>query len=157
MGSAFETRIDMSKSIAGGLLQAAPLVALLERVGVTKSSVIRVTGPSALSALLWLCRHDYQQVGYMCAVDSGPHEAPDAIIVAHTCNELDLKRLLTFGRQVRPGGVFIFQLRTGEDESTLGVDWMLEAAGFSTEQRLDGEHRSLIIARRRALAMRRAA
>jgi hypothetical protein len=147
----------MSKSIFGGPLQTASLVALLERVGVTKSSVIRVTGPSALSALLWLCRHDYQQVGYMSAIGGGPHEEPDAIIVAHTCNELDLKRLLAAGRQVRPGGVFIFQLRSGEDGSPLGVDWMLESGGFTSEQRLDGEHRSLIIARRRTLALRKAA
>jgi hypothetical protein len=147
----------MPKSIAGGLLTTAPLIALLERVGVTKSSVIRVTGPSSLSALLWLCRHDYQQVGYMRAIDGAPHEEPDAIIVAHTCNEIDLKRLLAAGRQVRPGGVFIFQLRSGHDSGALGVDWLLESAGFTTEQRLDGEHRALIIARRRTLAMRKAA
>lgn len=147
----------MPKSIAGGLLTTAPLIALLERAGVTKSSVIRVTGPSSLSALLWLCRHDYQQVGYMRAIEGAPHEEPDAIIVAHTCNEIDLKRLLAAGRQVRPGGVFIFQLRAGDASGGLGVDWLLESAGFTTEQRLDGEHRALIIARRRTLAMRKAA
>lgn len=147
----------MPKSIAGGLLTTAPLIALLESVGVTKSSVIRVTGPSSLSALLWLCRHDYQQVGYMRAIDGAPHEEPDAIIVAHTCNEIDLKRLLAVGRQVRPGGVFIFQLRAGEDDNALAVDWLLAQAGFSTEQRLEGGHRALVIARRRTLALRKAA
>lgn len=147
----------MPKSITGGLLHTAALVALLERIGVGKSSVIRVTGPSALSALLWLCRHGYQQVGYVRPGEGSPHEEPDAIVVAHTCNEIDLKRLLSVGRQVRPGGVFIFQLRCGPEESALGVDWLLEAAGFTTEQRLYGERRALIVARRRTLALRKAA
>ncbi|THD83244.1 MAG: hypothetical protein E7812_00145 [Phenylobacterium sp.] len=147
----------MPKSIAGGLLTTAPLIALLESVGVGRSSVIRVTGSSSLSALLWLCRHDYQQVGYMRAIDGAPHEEPDAIIVAHTCNELDLKRLLAVGRQVRPGGVFIFQLRAGDGGSALAVDWLLEQAGFTPERRLEGGHRALIVARRRTLALSKAA
>ena len=148
----------MPKAITGGLVQTAQLVAQLERAGVGKSSVIRVTGPSALSALLWLCRHGYEQVGYVRPGEGAPHESePDAILVAHTCDEIDLKKLLTVGRLVRPGGVFMFQVRTGSEASALGVDWLLESAGFTTEQRLDGERRALIIARRRALAMRKAA
>jgi len=148
----------MPKAITGGLVQTAQLVALLERAGVGKSSVIRVTGPSALSALLWLCRHGYEQVGYVRPGAGAPHESePDAILVAHTCDEIDLKRLLTVGRLVRPGGVFIFQIRAGCEASALGVDWLIESAGFTTEQRLDGERRALIIARRRSLSMRKAA
>ncbi|MGZ3403536.1 MAG: hypothetical protein ACXWKN_10035 [Phenylobacterium sp.] len=148
----------MPKSIAGGLVQSAQLVALLERAGITKTSIIRVTGPSSLSAMLWLCRHGYEQVGYVRAAEGCPHEqAPDALIVAHTCNEIDLKQLLAVGRQVRPGGAFIFQLRLERDGSPLGVDWLLEAAGFSTEARLDGGRRALIIARRRSFALREAA
>jgi hypothetical protein len=147
----------MPKSIPGGLSQTASLTTLLERVGVTKSSIIRVTGPNALSALLWLCRHGYQQVGYVRAGEGSPHEEPDAILVAHTCDEVDLKRLLTVGRQVRAGGAFIFQLRLDPEGSALGVEWLLEQAGFTTERRFDGERRALIIARRRALAIRKAA
>lgn len=148
----------MSESIAGGLVQSASLVAFLERAGVTRSSLIRVTGPSALSALLWLCRHGYDQVGYVRAGEGSPHEEePDAIIVAHTCNELDLKRLLAVGRDVRPGGAFIFQLRSGPQASAAGVEWLLEQSGFSIERRVDGERRALIIARRRAVAIRQAA
>jgi hypothetical protein len=148
----------MPKSIAGGLLQTAELVAFLESAGVTKSSVIRVTGPSSLSALLWLCRHGYDQVGYVRAAQGCPHEeTPDALIVAHTCNEIDLKKLLAVGRQVRPGGAFVFQLRLDPSSSAPGVEWLLEAAGFTIEQRLDGGRRALIIARRRTLALRKAA
>ena len=148
----------MSESIAGGLVQPASLVAFLERAGVTRSSLIRVTGRSALSALLWLCRHGYDQVGYVRAGAGSPHEEePDAIIVAHTCNELDLKRLLAVGRDVRPGGAFIFQLHAGPQASAAGVEWLLEQAGFSIERRVEGERRALIIARRRAAAIRKAA
>jgi hypothetical protein len=146
----------MSDCIAGGLVQTATLVAFLERAGVTKSSVIRVTGPSSLSALLWLCRHGYEQVGYVRAAECAPHtEEPDAIIVAHTCGELDLKRLLAAGRQVRPGGAFIFQLRS--EASASGVEWLLEQAGFSLDARLDGERRALVVARRKAIAFSKAA
>jgi hypothetical protein len=92
------------------------------------------------------------------AAEGCPHEAaPDALIVAHTCNEIDLKHLLAVGRQVRPGGAFIFRLRLERDSSTLGVDWLLETAGFTTEARLDGGRRALVMARRRTLALREAA
>jgi hypothetical protein len=148
----------MPTSKPGGLVETADLVALLERAGVTKSSLIRVTGPSALSALLWLCRHGYDRVGYIRSDDCGPHEPePDAILVAHTCNEIDLKRLLTVGRHVRPGGAFIFQVRTDRSANPLAVDWLLQKAGFVVEQRLNGGRRALVVARRRALALRQAA
>ncbi len=148
----------MTKSISGGLLQTPSLIALLERVGVTRSSVIRVSGASSLSALLWLCRHGFEQVGYVRAGEGCPNEAdPDALIVAHTCNEIDLKDILTLSRQVRPGGALIFQLRLELDSSPLSIDWLLEGAGFTTEERLDGERRALIIARRHSFALSKAA
>lgn len=148
----------MSESVSGSLVQPTSLLAFLERAGVAKSSVIRVTGPSALSALLWLCRHDYDHVGYVRGAEGAPHEEePDAIIVAHTCRELELKRLLTVGRQVRPGGAFIFRLRTDPGSHPLGLEWMLRQAGFSVEQRLDGARRALIIARRAPILAQRAA
>ncbi|HEX2818391.1 MAG TPA: hypothetical protein VHN39_18505, partial [Phenylobacterium sp.] len=76
---------DVSPNVArGGLLSSDPLIALLERAHVTRSSLIRVTGPSGLSAMLWLCRHGYEQVGYL-KPGAGPHEQPEALIVAHTC------------------------------------------------------------------------
>lgn len=143
--------------ITGGSLKTAPLADLLESVGVSKSSIIRVTGPSSLSALLWFCRHGYEQVGYVRLGEGCPHDEPDAIIVAHTCNELDLKRLLSVGRQVRPGGVFIFKFRSAADSSPLGVEWLLQQAGFTTEQRLERGRRALIVARRRTIALRKAA
>jgi hypothetical protein len=147
----------MSNTIVGGPLKTVPLADLLERVGVSKSSIIRVTGPSSFSALLWFCRHGYDQVGYVRPGEGCPHEEPDAIIVAHTCNELDLKRLLSVGRQVRADGVFIFQFRSAGDASPLGLEWLLDQSGFTIDQRLDRGRRALIVARRRAIAFRKAA
>lgn len=148
----------MSEFIAGGLVKPDSLVAFLAQAGVDRSSVIRVTGPSALSAMLWLCRHGYDQVGYIRPEAGSPHEEePDAIIVAHTCGELELKHLLSVGRRVRPGGAFVFRLRTGPGSSPLAVEWMLKQAGFSIEGRLDGERRALIVARHTALALAKAA
>src|ERR1700742_3208372 len=90
-----------------GLLRSDPFMSLLERAHVTKSSLIRVTGSSGLSALLWLCRHGYEQVGYL-KPGAGPHEQPDALIVAHTCDESTLRRLLATGPHVREGGALVF-------------------------------------------------
>lgn len=148
----------MSQSLAGDLTPPAPLVELLERAGVTKSSLIRVTGPSSLSALLWLCRHGYDQVGYMRPGEGAPHEdEPDAILVAHTCGELELKPLLSAARQLQPGGAFIVRLRTGPGSSPVGLEWLLKQYGLSVERRIEGDRRALIVARRTAIALRKAA
>lgn len=142
---------------AGRLVQPDLLLGFLRGAGLGKASVIRVTGPSALSALLWLCRHGYDQVGYVRADVGAPHEEePDAILVAHTCGDLELKRALTVARLARPGGVFIFRLRTQPGSSPLGVEWLLEQHGFAVERRLDGQRRALVVARRVA-ALQRAA
>jgi len=148
----------MPKSEPGGLLQAQELVALLERAGVTQSSAIRVIGPHGLPALLWLCRHGYADVGCFRPSVGLPHDdEPDAILVAHTCGEIELKRLLPVARQVRPDGALIFQLWSGTDADPLAIEWLLQSAGFQPEARFDGERRALIVARRRSLTLRRAA
>ena len=147
----------MPLAITGGLMEGAPLETLLAEVGVTKSSVIRITGPSALGALLWFCRHDFDEVGYVRPGDGAPHESPDAIIVAHTCNELELKRLLAVGRQVKPGGVFLFRCRVPGQSTLLAIDWLLGQAGFEVDRRIVSHGRALVVARRRAAQMLRAA
>jgi hypothetical protein len=141
----------MPKSTACRLSRSAALTALFDAVGVTPSSVIRVTGGGALVGLLWLRRHGYDHVGY------GPRQEPDAILVTHTCDEIALKRLLAVGRQVRPGGVFIFSHRLESEGCALGIEWLLDQAGFMTERRLNGAHRALVVARRRESAMCKAA
>jgi hypothetical protein len=147
----------MSHAITGGLVDGAPLEQLLASVGVTKLSVIRITGPSALGALLWFCRHDFDEVGYVRPGDGAPHEPPDAIIVAHTCNELELKRLLAVGRQVKPGGVFLFRCRVPGQSTLMALDWLLDRAGFVIDRQIVRHGRALVVARRRAAQMLKAA
>ena len=147
----------MPKPAARRLSRTAALTTLFDAVGVTRSSVIRVTGGGALVGLLWLRRHGYDRVGYGWAGNDAPRQEPDAILVTATCDEITLKRLLAVGRQVRPGGVFIFRHRLESEGEALGIEWLLDQAGFVTERRLNGAHRALVIARRRDLAMCRAA
>lgn len=148
----------MCEFIARAAERSPPLEAFLESAGVDKSSVIRVTGPSALSALLWLCRHGYDRVAYVRAAEASPHEdSADAILVAHTCRDLDVTRMLSVARQARPGGVFIFRLRTGPGRSAVDLTATLRQCGFTLERRLEGRRRALIVARREASIARRAA
>jgi hypothetical protein len=148
----------MSESPAGELAQPASLATLLERAGVSKSSVIRVTGPSSLSALLWLCRHGYEQVGCIRADQGWPHEdQPDAILVAHTCGEPELRLLAAAARQLCPGGVLVVRLRAGTESSPLGLQRLLELFGLSVEHRIESGRTALIVARRDELAPARKA
>ncbi|WP_293370857.1 hypothetical protein [Phenylobacterium sp.] len=147
----------MPKSAARCTSRAAMLTTLLDGAGITRSSVIRVTGDGALAGLLWLRRHGYEGVGYGWSGANAPRLEPDAVLVAHTCDEITLKRLLAVGRQVRPGGVFVFQHRLESEGCALGIEWLLDQAGFITERRLNGARRALIIARRRDSAMCKAA
>ena len=147
----------MPESIVCGLARTGALTMLLDSAGITRSSVMRVTGPGALTALLWLRRNGYDRVGYGWAGEDAPSHEADAILVAHTCDEITLKRLIAVGRQVRPGGVFVFRHRLKSEGEARGIEWLLEQAGFTTVRRLNGSRRALVIARRRDLAMCEAA
>jgi hypothetical protein len=138
-----------TKGSSTGLLSSDPLISLLKRANITKSSLIRVTGSSGLSAMLWLCRHGFEQVGYLRA-GAGPHEQPDALIVAHTCDEATLHDLLVTGPHVREGGALVFQsplprvLAFRADP----IHRLLKNFGYAIEECHHGQRRELHIARR---------
>ncbi len=135
----------------------AHLIALLNEAGVTKSSVIRVVGPGSLPAVLWFCRHGFDQAGCVRAGEGAPHEGPDAVLAAAPCCELELKRLLSAARDLHPGGVFIFQLRNDPGCSPGAIEWLLQHGGFELERRIDKGRRALVMARRCGLTLRPAA
>lgn len=140
-----------------GLNRGADLIALLEDSDIHKDSLIRVTGPSGLSALLWLCRHDYEEVGYLRPGLGCPYEEADALIVAHTCDEAFLARLLASGPHVREGGVLVFQSALPAAHLTGASDPIhrqLATAGYGVERCLHGERRELHVARRLPGALR---
>jgi hypothetical protein len=148
----------MREVLSGGL-RSDPLVALLQSAGVERSSLIRVTGPSGLSALLWLCRHGYEQVGYLRSHQGGPHEEPDALLVAHTCDLAWLERLLATGPQVRRGGVLVFRSPQPavRSEPLDPIHALLRRHGYEVETCLHGAHRELHVARRAIQSLRKAA
>ena len=130
-----------------GLSGAPDLIGLFEAADIRRSSVIRVTGPSGLSALLWLCRHGFEQVGYQ-RPGFGPAEQPDALLVAHNCDAPALERLLVDGPHVHEGGVLVFQCAL--PISALLVTHLLVTHGYQVERRLHGVRRDLYLARRRS-------
>jgi hypothetical protein len=145
------------KSVQTTASVSETLADILTRAGVSKSSTIRVTGPAGLAALLWFCRHGYDQVGY---ARGGPHLADDAdlVLVPQTRGLEDLERLLHQGPHPRAGGVLIVQ--TPEPESASGADPvhdLLARSGYRLELCLHGRHRELHVARRQASPARRMA
>jgi hypothetical protein len=135
-----------------------PLAVLLDQAGVHRDSVVRVTGSSGLSALLWLCRHGYEKVGYLKPGRGCPHESADCLMIARTCDPITLSQLLAQGPHVREGGVLVFRSPL---PSTMDVDdpihRLLAAQGYDVERCVHGAHRELHIARRRPLFRRAAA
>jgi len=137
-----------------------PLTILLAEAGIGRSSLIRIVGVHGMPALLWFCRHGFEQVGYLRAGQAGPYEEADLVFVAQTCNRLDLYRLLEGGPQARDGGALIFRLarHSAEPQIDLGVATRLLARyGYAVERSLQGAHRSLFVARRQAQPSVRAA
>lgn len=145
-------REDMSSTPPVG----ASLIGILRSAGVDRHSLIRVTGPGGLPALLWLCRHDFEQVGYLKPGHGHPHEPADALMIAHTCDTPWLAHLLDCGPHVRDGGVLVFLTPLPATAKRDPIHEVLEAHGYAVERCLHGARRELHVARRGA-ALRRAA
>ena len=123
---------------------------LLRRAGVGKSSTIRITGPAGLAALLWFCRHGYDQVGYVRG-GPGPAEDGDLVLAPQTCDLAGLEVLLRRGPRPRQGGVLIVQTpEPAPDDAVDPVHELFERNGYRVERCLHGHHRELHVARRTA-------
>jgi len=124
---------------------------LLQRAGVDKTSTIRVTGPAGLAALLWFCRHGYEQVGYVRAGPS-PADDGDLVLAPQTCDVQALEAILKRGPHPRAGGVLIVQTpipETADAGAPDPVHDLLARSGYRVERCLRGHHRELHVARRR--------
>lgn len=117
--------------------------------GVGAQSAIRVTGPGALPALIWLSRRGYQNVGCLHAGRRAPGEEADALLAAHTADRDWLSGLLDDGPHVREGGVVIVQTRPGLGGGTAAS--LFHGHGFHLVRRLPGAHRDVLVARRAPL------
>jgi hypothetical protein len=138
---------------------AAPLTAdgtvlgrVLQQAGVTKTSVVRVTGPAGPTAVLWLCRHGYERAAYVHANWIATMVSVDALLIPHTCGLEELADLLQGGDCLREGGVLIVQTRAGQFVEGLdSVSAVLEPLGYQVERRVSDKGRDIHIARRRGL------
>lgn len=142
----------MSLSSSSTASPSQTLSELLRSGGITPASIVRVTGPGALSALIWLCRHGYEKVGCLKAGQRSPADDAEALLVARTCTPAVLEALLAAGPHVCCGGVMIVQA-----EPAAPVEGVFHRYGFRVERRLRGRHREVLVARRMAAGLRRAA
>jgi hypothetical protein len=125
------------------------LTDLLQGAGLGKTDTIRITGSAGLAALLWFCRHGYEQVGYVSA-GRGPCEDGDLVLAPQTLSVGELEQILRCGPRPRPGGVLIVQTPQLAPESGRDpVHDLLGRAGYQVERCLHGRHRELHVARRR--------
>jgi hypothetical protein len=139
-------------SMAGSTLQPTPPLAadgaalshVLQWAGVTKESVVRVTGPAGPTAVLWLCRHRYKNAAYVPLHWVAAMAATDALLIPQACAPSELSRILQDGACVREGGVLIVQ--TPPEKA---VDAVLEPLGYEIEQHLSDKGCDVCIARRR--------
>jgi hypothetical protein len=138
------------------MVQIDPLIALLASAGVARSSAIHVTGPSGLSALLWLCRHGFEKVAYVRSGVAHPHQDADAVVVAHTCTPAWLQALLRHGPRVREGGVLVFRSPLPVGGPGDPIHALLAVHGYDVERCIHGAHRELHVARRRTVLARAA-
>jgi hypothetical protein len=125
------------------------LTRVLQQAGVTKNSVVRVTGPAGLTAIYWLCRHGYERAAYVHPNRVATMEPADALLVPQTCGTQALADLLKGGGCLREGGVLVVQTPSGG--FVLGgnsVSTVLEPLGYQVEQRLIDKGRDVYIARR---------
>jgi hypothetical protein len=109
-----------------------------------KTSVIRVVGGGGMHALLWLCRHGYEQVGFMHGFS--PAEPADVVFAPDAGRPEVLDEILTQASHLSPGGLVVLRTRCGAASD------LLSQRGFRIERRLRGRHRDVYVARRCATA-----
>jgi hypothetical protein len=133
------------------------LTDLLQGAGLCKADTIRITGPCGLAALLWFCRHGYEQVGYVGA-GRGLCEDGDLLLVPQTCSIDELEQILRRGPRPRPGGVLIVPTpQTAPGPGRDPAHELLGREGYQVERCLHGRRRELHVARRRGQARARRA
>ena len=124
---------------------ASGLGALLERAGILKTSVIHVAGEGGLQTLLWLCRHGYEQVGFLHGV--GPAEPADVVLAPCAGDAAALDDVLAQASHLPAGGLMLVRARPSMSGEATAE--RLRRAGFSVEACAPGRHRDLFLARRR--------
>lgn len=137
---------------------SAALTRVLGRAGVTKQSLVRVTGSAGPTAMLWLSQHGYDRAAYVPASRVREMDPADALLIPHACPAEELADTLRSGACLREGGVLIVQ--TPAQRVVQGLDAIpavLEPLGYAVEQQLREMGRTIQIARRRGFGFKAAA
>ena len=122
---------------------------VLRQAGLTKDSVLRVTGPAGPAAALWLNRHGYERAAYVHPNWVAAMGSADALLVPHACGAEELADLLHEGDCVREGGALIVQ--ASSDRFTRGFDSLralLQPLGYQIEKHISDRGLDIYIARR---------
>jgi len=134
------------------------LTRVLDWAGVTRNSLVRVTGSAGPAAMLWLDQHGYRRASYVHPRFVAEMEPVDVLLIPHACAAEELAEILQTGACLRDGGVLIVQ--TPPLRLVQGVDSIpavLEPLGYVVEQRLSDKGRTVQIARRRGFGFKAAA
>jgi hypothetical protein len=131
----------------------ANLPDIFQYAGVDRRSLIQITGPDALPALLWLCRQGYESVGYVRSGAPHPAEPIDALIIPHACTADELLSLLDGAPRVRAGGALILHTAQGTGAPDSGaqnkdIETVLERFGYHVAGRFGRGAHAVSVARR---------
>jgi hypothetical protein len=124
------------------------LARILQAADVDKTNLIRVVGPLAPIAMLWLSQHGYDRAVF--APNGGANGTPaDALLIAHPCSAEELGSLVGDTDGVREDGTIIVQTRPGRQggEPEAVAAW-LRRSGFASQRRFNDKGRPICIARR---------
>jgi hypothetical protein len=140
---------------SSSLQPAQPLAAdggalsrVLQQAGVSRDSVLRVTGAAGLTAIFWLCRHGYERAAYVHPDRVATMVPADALLIPQACGTRALAVLLQGGGCLREGGALIVQTLS-EAQGGDDLRAVLEPLGYQIERRLSDKGRGVCVARRR--------
>jgi hypothetical protein len=125
------------------------LARVLKQAGLTRDSVVRVTGSAGPAAALWLNRHGYDNAAYVHPNWVAANGAADALLIPQACGAEELVDLLHEGDCVRDGGVLILQAAL--DRFAKGYDSLhavLRPLGYRIEKHITDRGLDIHIARR---------
>jgi hypothetical protein len=125
------------------------LTRVLKQAGVTRDSIVRVTGSAGPTAALWLNRHGYDNAAYVHPNWVAANAAADALLIPQACGAEELVDLLHEGDCVRDGGVLILQ--AAPDRFSKGYDSLhavLRPLGYRMEKHISDRGLDIHIARR---------
>jgi hypothetical protein len=125
------------------------MMRVLTAAGVDKTDLIRIVGPSAPLAAIWLSRHGFERAVVARAAAGGAPRPADAILIGQPCVADALAGLLAIAGEVRHDGAVLVQTRPGRDgEEAEHLADTLGRLGFTIQRRLNDKGRPIFIARR---------